>query len=189
MCLICIKKQINVKTHAARRWRVFSWDTRAPPRIHRQTAAWRGTGHRWGWWLPWTPGGSTCSAPTSTCRTRTSQRPPPDRRSRLPSPWRPFPIRRSKTRLNKSDNTRIMVSSQNGRSQNGRVPKRPCVDQSGNLLVWNGFDYWFTHGRFGTRPFWERPFWHVTENYCIMVSIFLLLWKRYILKTNHTIQV
>src|SRR6202045_4577540 len=62
--------------------------------------------------------------------------------------------------------------SQNGRvpkrpcpktavSQNGRVPKRPCVDQSGNLLVWNCFDYWFTHGRFGTRPFWERPFWHV----------------------------
>ena len=45
------------------------------------------------------------------------------------------------------------VSSQNGRSQNGRVPKRPCVDQPGNLLVgpMEYVDYWFTRGRFGTR--------------------------------------
>jgi len=47
-------------------------------------------------------------------------------------------------------------------SQNGLVPKRPCVDQSGNLLVCNGFHYWFAHGRHGTRSFWERPFRHVT---------------------------
>ena len=42
-------------------------------------------------------------------------------------------------------------------SQNGRVPKRPCVDQSRSLLVWKGF--WLL---VYARPFLERPFWHVT---------------------------
>jgi hypothetical protein len=27
--------------------------------------------------------------------------------------------------------------------------------QSGNLFVWQCFDYWLTHGRFRTRPIWE----------------------------------
>ena len=46
-------------------------------------------------------------------------------------------------KLRKFNPSFFVVSSQNGRSKNGRVPKLQGVDQSGNLFVWNGFDYWF----------------------------------------------
>jgi len=62
------------------------------------------------------------------------------------------------------ENTRIRIKLRV--SSKTAVPKTAVSRPIRKFIgVWNGFDYWFTHGPFGTRPFYERPFWHLTKAY------------------------